>query len=161
MDHGTCFRCEFPIRFHPDEDVDATYLRSCLTSVLCTGSDFIQFLMIRQWAALEEHTEPPYTLTLKSNGCIIFIGALTPSKLLITSKHSLGKCPDTLLLTCARLMRCNPCSVHTIRPSSPFYFHVLYPKQYTCSSSKSSAHPTSDSLSLLSRDEFALANPYW
>lgn len=96
MDHGTCFRCEFPIRFHPDEDFDATYLRSCLTSVLCTGSDIIPFLMIRQWAAIEEHTEPPYTLTLKSNGCIIFIGALTPSKLLITSKHSLGKCPDPL-----------------------------------------------------------------
>lgn len=43
-----------------------------------------------QWAALEEHTSPPYTLTLKSNGCIIFIGALTPDKLLVTSKHSLG-----------------------------------------------------------------------
>jgi tRNA ligase len=27
---------------------------------------------------------------LKSNGCIIFIAALTSSKLLITSKHSLG-----------------------------------------------------------------------
>ena len=29
-------------------------------------------------------------MTLKSNGCIIFIGALTPTKLLVTSKHSLG-----------------------------------------------------------------------
>jgi tRNA ligase len=29
-------------------------------------------------------------LTLKSNGCIIFISPLTPSKLLITSKHSIG-----------------------------------------------------------------------
>jgi len=29
-------------------------------------------------------------LSLKSNGCIIFIAALTPSKLLITSKHSIG-----------------------------------------------------------------------
>jgi tRNA ligase len=27
---------------------------------------------------------------LKSNGCIIFIGALSPSKLVVTSKHSLG-----------------------------------------------------------------------
>ena len=27
---------------------------------------------------------------LKSNGCIIFIAALTPTKLLVTSKHSLG-----------------------------------------------------------------------
>ncbi|KAH8831120.1 RNA ligase-domain-containing protein [Flagelloscypha sp. PMI_526] len=29
-------------------------------------------------------------MSLKSNGCIIFIGALTPDRLLITSKHSLG-----------------------------------------------------------------------
>ena len=29
-------------------------------------------------------------MTLKSNGCIIFIAALTPTSLLITSKHSLG-----------------------------------------------------------------------
>ncbi|KAJ6595037.1 RNA ligase [Mycena vulgaris] len=42
------------------------------------------------WAALEKYTEGPYTLSLKSNGCIIFIAALTPWKLLITSKHSLG-----------------------------------------------------------------------
>lgn len=43
-----------------------------------------------QWSSLEAHTKPPYTLTLKSNGCIIFIAALTPEKLLVTSKHSLG-----------------------------------------------------------------------
>ncbi|KAL5521724.1 TRL1 [Sanghuangporus sanghuang] len=42
------------------------------------------------WDALEKHTAPPYVMTLKSNGCIIFIAALTPSKLLVTSKHSLG-----------------------------------------------------------------------
>ncbi|KAI0074230.1 hypothetical protein K474DRAFT_1665656 [Panus rudis PR-1116 ss-1] len=42
------------------------------------------------WPALEEHTTPPYTLTLKSNGCIIFIAALTPTKLLVTSKHAMG-----------------------------------------------------------------------
>ncbi|GJJ07053.1 hypothetical protein Clacol_001252 [Clathrus columnatus] len=42
------------------------------------------------WAALETHTVPPYDLTLKSNGCIVFIAALTPSKLIVTSKHSLG-----------------------------------------------------------------------
>ncbi|KAF8257890.1 RNA ligase-domain-containing protein [Lactarius quietus] len=42
------------------------------------------------WASLAAHTKPPYTLTLKSNGCIIFIAALSPSKLLVTSKHSLG-----------------------------------------------------------------------
>ncbi|SJK97856.1 uncharacterized protein ARMOST_01111 [Armillaria ostoyae] len=43
------------------------------------------------WDALEKHTREPYLLSLKSNGCIIFIAALTPSKLLITSKHSIGK----------------------------------------------------------------------
>ncbi|KAJ8481051.1 hypothetical protein ONZ51_g6278 [Trametes cubensis] len=42
------------------------------------------------WASLQSHTAPPYTLTLKSNGCIIFIAALTPTKLVVTSKHSLG-----------------------------------------------------------------------
>jgi tRNA ligase len=39
---------------------------------------------------LEARTAAPYTLTLKSNGCIIFIAALSPSKLVVTSKHSLG-----------------------------------------------------------------------
>lgn len=29
-------------------------------------------------------------MSLKSNGCIIFIGALTPEKILMTSKHALG-----------------------------------------------------------------------
>ncbi|KAF8162123.1 RNA ligase [Pholiota molesta] len=42
------------------------------------------------WDSIEKHTAPPYVLSLKSNGCIIFIAALTPEKLLITSKHSLG-----------------------------------------------------------------------
>ncbi|KAF8139577.1 RNA ligase-domain-containing protein, partial [Mycena galopus ATCC 62051] len=35
----------------------------------------------------------PYTLSLKSNGCIIFIAALTPTKLLVASKHSIGPTP--------------------------------------------------------------------
>ncbi|KIY53490.1 hypothetical protein FISHEDRAFT_63330 [Fistulina hepatica ATCC 64428] len=46
------------------------------------------------WQSLESHTTPPYVLSLKSNGCIIFIAALTPEKLLITSKHSLGFSDD-------------------------------------------------------------------
>ena len=45
---------------------------------------------ISQWSTLEAITAAPYTLSLKSNGCIILIAALTPSKLVITSKHSLG-----------------------------------------------------------------------
>ena len=39
---------------------------------------------------MEKHTSPPYVLTLKSNGCIIFIAPLSPSKLVVTSKHSIG-----------------------------------------------------------------------
>ncbi|EPQ53735.1 hypothetical protein GLOTRDRAFT_78807 [Gloeophyllum trabeum ATCC 11539] len=46
------------------------------------------------WSSLESHTAPPYTLTLKSNGCIIFIAPLTPTKLLVTSKHSVGPGTD-------------------------------------------------------------------
>ena len=60
----------------------------------CVYSSFTRPLEISlsfdQWSSLEAHTKPPYTLTLKSNGCIIFIAALSPSKLLVTSKHSLG-----------------------------------------------------------------------
>ena len=47
-------------------------------------------LSFDQWSSLEAHTRPPFILTLKSNGCIIFIVALSTSKLLITSKHSIG-----------------------------------------------------------------------
>jgi tRNA ligase len=39
---------------------------------------------------MERHTEPPYRVTLKSNGCLILISALTPTHLLVASKHSLG-----------------------------------------------------------------------
>ncbi|KAF7364146.1 tRNA ligase [Mycena sanguinolenta] len=45
------------------------------------------------WEALEAHTAAPYTLSLKSNGCIIFIAALTPTKILVTSKHAIGPVP--------------------------------------------------------------------
>ena len=38
-----------------------------------------------QWASLKAHTKPPYTLTLKANGCIIFIAALTPKKLVVNA----------------------------------------------------------------------------
>ena len=31
-----------------------------------------------------------YTLSLKSNGCIIFIAPISSSKLIVTSKHALG-----------------------------------------------------------------------
>ncbi|KAH7105981.1 RNA ligase-domain-containing protein [Auriculariales sp. MPI-PUGE-AT-0066] len=48
------------------------------------------------WTSLETHTVAPYHLTLKSNGCIIFVAALTQDKLLVTSKHSLGPLANTV-----------------------------------------------------------------
>lgn len=39
---------------------------------------------------MKKHTEAPYYLTLKSNGCLILISALSPTHLLVASKHSLG-----------------------------------------------------------------------
>ncbi|CAJ0908912.1 10952_t:CDS:2, partial [Entrophospora sp. SA101] len=43
-----------------------------------------------KWENIESNTESPYELTIKENGCIIFIGGLPGGHLLITSKHSLG-----------------------------------------------------------------------
>ncbi|KAJ2925172.1 hypothetical protein H1R20_g11912, partial [Candolleomyces eurysporus] len=48
------------------------------------------------WEALKEHTAAPYVLSLKSNGCIIFIAAITPTKLIVTSKHSVGTGDETV-----------------------------------------------------------------
>ncbi|ORY74143.1 RNA ligase-domain-containing protein [Protomyces lactucae-debilis] len=48
-----------------------------------------------KWQALEQTTSGPYDLTLKSNGCIIFLAALPNGELLVTSKHSLGARSDT------------------------------------------------------------------
>lgn len=42
------------------------------------------------WSTLALHTGPTYTLSLKSNGCIIFVAPISPSKLIVTSKHALG-----------------------------------------------------------------------
>ena len=46
----------------------------------------------RHW---KHELPPPYTLTLKSNSCIIFIAALSPTQLVITLKHSLGAHNDS------------------------------------------------------------------
>ncbi|KAF9237729.1 RNA ligase-domain-containing protein [Melanogaster broomeanus] len=43
------------------------------------------------WPSLKAHTGPKYTLSVKSNGCIIFISAISSSKLIVTSKHALGE----------------------------------------------------------------------
>ncbi|PWN35141.1 uncharacterized protein FA14DRAFT_144791 [Meira miltonrushii] len=40
--------------------------------------------------AIAKYSSPPYELSFKENGCIIFIAALSPHQLIVTSKHSLG-----------------------------------------------------------------------
>lgn len=44
--------------------------------------------------AIAAHSRGPYVLSYKENGCIIFVSALTPSELLVTSKHAIGTRPD-------------------------------------------------------------------
>lgn len=46
-----------------------------------------------QWDALEAETAGPYEVTVKENGCIIFVSHHPNSGLLVASKHSLGD-PD-------------------------------------------------------------------
>ncbi|SCZ97600.1 BZ3500_MvSof-1268-A1-R1_Chr4-3g07285 [Microbotryum saponariae] len=46
-----------------------------------------------EWTNIPKQSTAPYELTLKSNGCIIFIAALTPRHILVTSKHSIGPLP--------------------------------------------------------------------
>lgn len=43
-----------------------------------------------KWENIEKYTTGPYELTLKENGCIIFISALDDGTLLVCSKHSTG-----------------------------------------------------------------------
>ncbi|RKP08287.1 RNA ligase-domain-containing protein, partial [Thamnocephalis sphaerospora] len=43
-----------------------------------------------KWPAIEENTKGPYEVTLKENGCILFAAALSPSRVVVASKHSLG-----------------------------------------------------------------------
>ncbi|SPO25021.1 related to TRL1 - tRNA ligase [Ustilago trichophora] len=45
--------------------------------------------------SIEHYTTPPYVLTFKENGCIIFISSLSPTQLVVTSKHSLGSIEGT------------------------------------------------------------------
>ncbi|KIS70946.1 tRNA ligase [Mycosarcoma maydis] len=40
--------------------------------------------------SISRYTTAPYVLTFKENGCIIFVSALSPDELVVTSKHSLG-----------------------------------------------------------------------
>lgn len=42
------------------------------------------------WESIASRTKPPYELTLKENGCIIFLAGLEDGTLLVCSKHSTG-----------------------------------------------------------------------
>lgn len=50
-----------------------------------------------EWTHIEECTRGPYELTLKENGCIIFISALSDNTLVVCSKHSTGARDDVEL----------------------------------------------------------------
>lgn len=50
-----------------------------------------------QWRNVERNTRGPYELSVKENGCIIFIAGLDDGTLLVCSKHSTGARADTPL----------------------------------------------------------------
>lgn len=50
-----------------------------------------------KWENVESQTRGPYELTLKENGCIIFISGLEDGTLLVCSKHSTGDRSDVEL----------------------------------------------------------------
>lgn len=50
-----------------------------------------------KWTNIENQTKGPYELTLKENGCIIFISGLDDGTLLVCSKHSTGDRSDVEL----------------------------------------------------------------
>jgi len=79
----------------PWTDVRLDFSRVAKKMIL-TPIPFGRFDCTRQWSSLEAHTGPEYTLSVKSNGCIIFIAASSPSKLIVTSKHALGEMDGVL-----------------------------------------------------------------
>lgn len=50
-----------------------------------------------QWRNIEQNTRGPYELSVKENGCIIFISGLMDGTLLVCSKHSTGARDDSPL----------------------------------------------------------------
>ncbi|KFA75033.1 hypothetical protein S40288_06590 [Stachybotrys chartarum IBT 40288] len=50
-----------------------------------------------KWDNIISRTQPPYELTLKENGCIIFVAGLEDGTLVVCSKHSTGDRNDTEL----------------------------------------------------------------
>lgn len=54
----------------------------------------IDEVMTTRWEWLEENTVGPYEVTVKANGCIIFISALEDGTIVVCSKHSTGPRDD-------------------------------------------------------------------
>ncbi|KAL7919111.1 RNA ligase domain-containing protein [Trichoderma austrokoningii] len=50
-----------------------------------------------KWDVIQKNTRGPYELTLKENGCIIFVAGLEDDTLLVCSKHSTGDRSDVEL----------------------------------------------------------------
>lgn len=48
-----------------------------------------------EWTNVEQNTKGPYEMSVKENGCIIFIAGLDDKTLLVTSKHSTGNPRDS------------------------------------------------------------------
>ncbi|GAB7352025.1 hypothetical protein MBLNU459_g2540t1 [Dothideomycetes sp. NU459] len=85
-----------------------TYARGLFTSETRQGSHEIvtrgydKFFNVNevsktQWQNIEQNTRGPYELSVKENGCIIFISGLEDGTLLVCSKHSTGARGDTPL----------------------------------------------------------------
>ncbi|KAF7727203.1 hypothetical protein EC973_007901 [Apophysomyces ossiformis] len=49
-----------------------------------------------QWSSLEKETTGPYEVTVKENGCIIFIAAVNERSVVVTSKHSIPDQKDDM-----------------------------------------------------------------
>jgi tRNA ligase len=62
-------------------------------TIICRGYD--KFFNVNETSSLSEKslqisTKGPYTLTVKSNGCIVFVSGLEDGTLVVCSKHSTG-----------------------------------------------------------------------
>ncbi|CCK73538.1 tRNA ligase NDAI_0G05550 [Naumovozyma dairenensis CBS 421] len=55
----------------------------------------INEMSFTRWDWIEENTMGPYEVTIKANGCIIFISGLEDGSLVVCSKHSVGPRDDT------------------------------------------------------------------
>lgn len=83
-----------------------TYARGLFTYTNSDGSPTIaargydKFFNVEEvndtkWRNVEKNTKGPYELSVKENGCIIFISGLEGDNLLVCSKHSTGARPGT------------------------------------------------------------------